>query len=76
MFSGDGSRDVSGGQPLDERQRDDGSLNLKFPRAAAKLIPMIPAHTTSPIKIPPSESEIAVNGTARAIDTTASTLGV
>ena len=49
---------------------------MKFPRAAAKLIPMIPAHTTSPIKIPPSESEIAVNGTARAIDTTASTIGL
>ena len=49
---------------------------MKFPRAAAKLIPMIPAHTTNPMKIPPSESEIAVNGTARTIDTTASTIGL
>ena len=67
---------MAGELPVAERQCDEGSLNLKFPKAAAKLIPMIPAHTTSPIKIPPSESEIAVNGTARTIDTTASTIGM
>ena len=52
---------------------------MKFPRAAAKLMPTIPAHTTIPMmipKIPPSESAIAVNGIASAIDTIANDIGL
>ena len=49
---------------------------MKFPRAAAKLIPTIPAHANIPMRGPPNINAMAVSGIARTIEVIANPIAL
>ena len=49
---------------------------MKFPRAAAKLMPTIPAQITNPMRGPPNINAMAVSGMARTIEVIANPIGL